>query len=78
MVLEFTNMALIETLVMGVGSAIAKGVLKLWLKDEPLLLAAADKTTSILAKHVQDIRQRRAVERQVEQIADRAAESAGR
>jgi hypothetical protein len=67
--------ALLESLAIGIGAAISKGVLKLWLKDEPLLIAASEKGTDLFSKHFEDYLARQEAKRQFEKIGERAARS---
>ena len=68
-------MPLLESLVTGIGAAVAKGVLKVWLKDDPLVLAASTTTTDLLKKKLTNVFDRRAAERELEKITDRSAKS---
>lgn len=68
-------MALIETLITGMGTAIAKGILKLWLKDEVIALETTTSLTDILSKKISNFREKRATERLFEEIADQVGES---
>ncbi len=65
----------LESLITGVGSGVAKGVFRVWLKDQALLLGVGEEFTDVLKEAIPDIRKRRSTQRQFEQIADRAAES---
>jgi hypothetical protein len=61
-------MAVLETLTIRVGAAVAKAALKLWLKDSEIAAAAAVSTVDILAKLPFGVR--RPAQREFERIAD--------
>jgi NACHT domain len=62
-------MALLETLTIGVGAAVANSALKLWLKDSEIAAAAATSTVDILAKML-PFEVRRPAQREFDRIAD--------
>ena len=62
-------MALLETLTIGVGAAVAKSALKLWLKDSEIAAAAATSTVDILARML-PFEVRRPAQREFDRIAD--------
>jgi hypothetical protein len=62
-------MALLETLTIGVGAAVAKSALKLWLKDSEIAAAAATSTVDILASKL-PFAVRRPAQREFERIAE--------
>jgi len=68
-------MPLLETLVTGIGAAVAKGVLKMWLKDDPIVLSASVTAADILKGKIEDIRKRNAAGRELAAIGDRSAAS---
>src|SRR5215470_14762588 len=68
-------MPLIETLVVTVGPAIAKTVLKLWAGDRKVASEGAALATDTLAKLIPEIRARNEAERQLQVIGEKAAES---
>jgi hypothetical protein len=45
------SMALVETVVVGIGAAIAKGILKLWLKEQPIAGEVGDSLIGLLQTH---------------------------
>ena len=68
-------MALIEVLTLQLGSAVAKSILKLWLKDSSLAQDIGSELLDIVKSKTSDqIAQRRA-QRQFEQIGEKVAES---
>jgi hypothetical protein len=68
-------MALIEVLTLQLGSAVAKSILKLWLKDANLAQDIGSELLDIVKSKTSDqIAQRRA-QRQFEQIGEKVAES---
>jgi len=69
------EMALLESLVTGISTAVAKGVLKMWLKDDPLAQAASTATTDLLKKKLDSVLDQRAAARELEKITDRSASS---
>jgi hypothetical protein len=62
-------MALLETLTIGVGAAVAKSALKLWLQDSEIAAAAATTTVDILTKML-PFEVRRPAQREFDRIAD--------
>ncbi len=68
---------MLETLIIGIGSSIAGATLKMWLhEDHPVAAAASTKITEILLKALPNkFKERRATERQFEEIADKAGTS---
>jgi hypothetical protein len=67
-------MALLETLTVQLGTAVAKVVLKLWLKDATLTQDVATSFTDTLAARIPNLLERRKVARQFEGIAEEVAE----
>jgi hypothetical protein len=68
-------MPLLETLVIGLSTAVTKGVLKMWLKDDPLVLVASTSTIDLLKKKLDNVLDRGAAERELAKIRDRSARS---
>ena len=66
---------LLETLLTNVGPAIAKTILKHWLKDYGVAADVGVEIVDILKSKVNDIRTQRQAERQFSEIGDRIAES---
>jgi hypothetical protein len=67
-------MALLETLTVQLGTAVAKVVLKLWLKDATLAQDVATSFTDTLVARIPNLLERRKVARQFEGIAEEVAE----
>src|SRR5436305_1207191 len=68
-------MALVETLMIEVGSSIAKSILKVWLKDSDLLSDASGSIVDVFSSLTKDrIAQRRAKE-QFEKIGEQVGEN---
>jgi len=68
-------MALLDSLIIGLGSAVAKGVAKRWLAEDPELQEVAVDMSSVVAHRFKDIRGQRELLRQFERISDRVAET---
>ena len=68
-------MPLLETLVVSVGPAIAKTVLKLWAGDRKVASEGGGLAVDVLAKLIPEIRTRNEAERQLQTIGEKAAES---
>lgn len=68
-------MTLLEVLILGVGAGIAKGVLKLWLRDSPVAEKASASILDIIKSKTQDLLAQRSANRQFEQICERVAKS---
>ena len=68
-------MALAEILILGVGSAIGKPIIKLWLKDSAIGSAVGAELVDILKKKTSDAIAQKRAQRQFEEIGERAAES---
>jgi len=66
---------MIEAIAIGLGISIAKGALKLWFEDDPVMRGAATGLIDVLREQTDDLRAQRTGSRQFEQIADRVAES---
>ena len=66
-------MPLIEVLVTGIGTAVARAVLKMWLKDTAIGEAAATSIVDILKSKLDDVIKRGAAQREFEKIRDRSA-----
>lgn len=67
-------MALLESAVLGVGSGIAKGVLKLWLgSDHPIQSEVSATLIDLLKQATGDLLAQRSANRQFEAIAERTA-----
>ena len=64
-----------ETIVFKIGAAVAKAILKLWLKDSAIARAVGLGLADVLEKKVSDIRAQRRAKRPFEAIGDRIAES---
>jgi Leucine-rich repeat (LRR) protein len=67
-------MPLLETLTVQLGTAVAKVVLKLWLKDATLAQDVATSFTDTLVARIPNLLERRKVARQFEGIAEEVAE----
>jgi Leucine-rich repeat (LRR) protein len=68
-------MALMETLTVNLGAAVAKSVIKAWLKDDELAQAASASLVDTLSKHIPDFLARRRTAHQFDRIADTIAET---
>lgn len=68
-------MSLLETLIMGVGAGVAKGVVKLWLKDDVLGREIGLGLIDYLKRKTQDLLAAREGERQFERISDGVAKN---
>ncbi|NQT15575.1 MAG: NACHT domain-containing protein, partial [Planctomycetes bacterium] len=68
-------MSLLTVLLTGVGSGITKGILKLWLKDDPIAQAAGSSVVDVIKKKTGDLLAARSARRQFEQISERAAKA---
>ena len=68
-------MPLLESLITGIGAAVAKGVLKMWLKEDSLILDTTLSTTDIFKVKLTDILHQNAADREFEKIRDRSATS---
>jgi len=68
-------MPLLETFVTGISTAVATGVLKMWLKDDPLVLAASTTTIDLLKKKLENVLDRGTAVRELAKIRDRSAAS---
>src|SRR5437762_1232916 len=68
-------MSLAVTLATSVGPAIAKGILKLWLKDKDILSSVGQSITDLIAKKTSDAFAQKKAERQFQEIGDRIAEN---
>jgi hypothetical protein len=68
-------MAVGEILAVAVGSAVAKAILKVWLKDTPLTSEVSISLVDVLKRHTDDVLGQRRVEREFAAIGERVAES---
>ncbi len=68
-------MPILESLVVGLGSAVATGILKMWLKDDLILQSTSIGVVEILKAKTSNIMQRGAAEREFQKIRDRSAQS---
>lgn len=68
-------MPLLETLVLSIGPAIAKTLLKFWAGDNKLAAESGDSAIEALSKIIPEIRTRNEALRQLDAIGERAAES---
>jgi len=68
-------MAIIETLVLETGPAIAKAILKMWLKDAGIAADTASAFVDILRSKTKDIVAQQRAKRQFEEIGEKVAES---
>jgi len=66
-------MTLIETLTLGVGAGIAKGIFKIWFDDRLVLGSAADGVVDALKSCTKDFLARRSAQRLFDQIAEGVA-----
>ncbi len=66
-------MALVETLVLTVGSAVAKSILTTWLKEKPLATATTTSILEVLKSKTNDVLAARNGARQFEAIEDKVA-----
>ena len=64
-----------ETVVFTIGAAIAKAILKFWLKDAGIAKDVSLSLVDVLDTKVSDIRAKRRAKRQFEAIGDQVAES---
>ena len=68
-------MAVLETLVTGVGAAVANTLIKMWLKDEEVAAAAAGEVSKILIKKIPDFLKRDETESAFRRIRNISADS---
>lgn len=68
-------MSLVEILIVTIGSAMGKSLLKIWLKEQPLLEAASASSLDLLKSKTADILSARKAEREFETLGDRIAKS---
>lgn len=68
-------MALIETLIVTIGSEMGKSLLKIWLKEQPLLEAAGTSSVDLLKSKTADVFSARRAAREFETLGDRIAKS---
>lgn len=68
-------MTLPATLAFSVGPAIAKAILKVWLKDKGFLETVGESITDLISAQTKDDFARRKAERQFQEIGDRVAQS---
>jgi len=67
-------MALSTTLALSVGPAIAKSILKIWLKDADLLQNVSESLIDLVGQKTKDVFTRKKAERQFQDIGDRVAQ----
>ena len=65
----------IETFATGIAAAVAKGVLRLWLKDDPVALSASTTTADLLKSKLTDFIDQRSAGRELDKITERSARS---
>lgn len=68
-------MALVETLIVTIGSEMGKSLLKIWLKEQPLLEAAGTSSIDLLKSKTADVLSARRAAREFETLGDRIAKS---
>ncbi|MFA6545396.1 MAG: NACHT domain-containing protein [Limisphaerales bacterium] len=68
-------MSLTSTLAVSVGPAIAKAILKVWLKDRDFLGSIGESITDLVSKKTSDEFAKKKAERQFNEIGDRVAQS---
>ncbi len=68
-------MTLLEILIKGVGSGVAKGILNIWLEEYPFAKEIGKNITSILASKTNQVLAQRKGRRQFEEISERVAEN---
>lgn len=68
-------MPLTTTLAVSVGPAIAKGILKVWLKDKDILASVGATIVDLIGSRTSDVFARKKAERQFQEIGDRVAQS---
>ena len=68
-------MALVETLIVTIGSEMGKSLLKIWLKEQPLLEAAGTSSIDLLKSRTADVISARRAIREFETLGDRIAKS---
>lgn len=68
-------MTLTTTLAVSLGPAIAKGILKVWLKDKEFLESIGETLIGLIEKKTDDVFARKKAERQFQEIGDRVAQS---
>ncbi len=68
-------MALVETLIVTIGSEMGKSLLKIWLKEQPLLEAASTSSIDLLKSKTADVFSARRAAREFETLGDRIAKS---
>ena len=69
------DMPLIETLAIGVGSSIAKAILKLWLKDNSIAIDAGTTIIDIVKTRTSDKLSQRKAQREFDEIGERVGQS---
>lgn len=67
-------MPIAETLVLSLGSAIAKAILRMWLKDVEIARDRSLLTADIITRVIPELREQRRTERQFERIAENVAD----
>ncbi|MEO0373260.1 MAG: hypothetical protein AAF329_01275, partial [Cyanobacteria bacterium P01_A01_bin.17] len=68
-------MTLVETLIVTIGAAMGKSLLKVWLKEQPLLESAASSSVDLLKSKTTDVLSARKAAREFDTLGDRIAES---
>jgi hypothetical protein len=68
-------MTLPATLAVSVGPAIAKAILKLWLKDKPFLESIGESINDLISAKTKDVFEKKKAERQFQEIGDRVAQN---
>jgi hypothetical protein len=65
------EMSLVETLIVTIGSEMGKSLLKIWLKEQPLLEAAGTSSIDLLKSKTADVLSARRAAREFETLGDR-------
>lgn len=68
-------MGLLEILISGVGIGVAKGLLKVWFKEEPILAGVGSSLLDIIKSKTSDTAEQRNAEKQLEKVAAKVAQS---
>ena len=68
-------MGLLETLVIGVGAGVAKGLLKVWFKEDPISAGVSSSLLDIVKSKTSDTVEQKKAEKQFKQVAKKVAQS---
>lgn len=68
-------MALLETLIIGVGAGIAKGIFRIWLRHDPVAQSVGEAIVNVVKKKTDDTLAQRSAQRQFDRISEEAAQA---